>query len=311
MSESQIQYLTALPGGLATWRGLTLAMIKNAMHRSSGNPEELARKIPAKTLRVTDVRLDALSLEHYRRLCGFPPSLRVPATFLHLPAFPLHLSLISDSDFPLPLAGLVHLRNRITQFRPVSEDELLDYQTSLLPGVVTEKGIEFDLVTEIEIGGNLVWREVSTNLYRIRSDRRAGAKNPKAYRDYKQANRLSLPEDLGRRYARVSRDFNPIHLYAWTAKPLGFSRAIMHGMWTHARSLAELYRELPETWFDEAIEMEVSFKLPVFLPSEICLNWQFLEGSSQRGVEIAVTDAARQKPHLTGTLKHVRADEPG
>lgn len=40
----------------------------------------------------------------------------------------------------------------------------------------------------------------------------------------------SLASDLGRRYARVSGDINPIHLHALSARAFGFRRAIAHGM---------------------------------------------------------------------------------
>ena len=54
-----------------------------------------------------------------------------------------------------------------------------------------------------------------------------------------------LGGDLGRRYAAVSGDRNPIHMHALTAKPLGFPAAIAHGMWTKARCLAALESRLP------------------------------------------------------------------
>src|SRR6266487_1403229 len=44
-----------------------------------------------------------------------------------------------------------------------------------------------------------------------------------------------LPADLGRRYAAVSGDRNPIHLYRLTAWLFGFRRPIAHGMWAAAR----------------------------------------------------------------------------
>ena len=71
-----------------------------------------------------------------------------------------------------------------------------------------------------------------------------------------------LPDDLGRRYAAVSGDRNPIHLHAWSAKPFGFPRAIAHGMWTKARCLAAL--RLPD-----AFTAEVRFKKPILLPGKV------------------------------------------
>ena len=54
--------------------------------------------------------------------------------------------------------------------------------------------------------------------------------------------RWRLAPDLGRRYAAVSGDFNPIHLSPATSRLFGFRRPIIHGMWTHARALAGLGR---------------------------------------------------------------------
>ncbi|WP_407703405.1 MaoC family dehydratase [Streptomyces triticirhizae] len=72
----------------------------------------------------------------------------------------------------------------------------------------------------------------------------------------------SLPADLGRRYARVSGDRNPIHLHPLTARPFGFRRPIAHGMWTTARALAALDEVLPESF-----AVNVRFRAPAELPS--------------------------------------------
>ena len=73
-----------------------------------------------------------------------------------------------------------------------------------------------------------------------------------------------IPSDMGRRYGSVSGDRNPIHLYALTAKPLGFSTAIAHGMWTAAKAVAGLEGRLPASYV-----YEVAFRQPVQLPSKV------------------------------------------
>ena len=73
-----------------------------------------------------------------------------------------------------------------------------------------------------------------------------------------------LGGDLGRRYAAVSGDRNPIHLHALTAKPFGFPRAIAHGMWTKARCLAALEGRLPD-----AFSVDVRFRKPILLPGRV------------------------------------------
>ena len=79
--------------------------------------------------------------------------------------------------------------------------------------------------------------------------------------------RWKAPADIGRRYARVSGDYNPIHLSAPTAKLFGFPQAIAHGLWNKARTLAALGEHLPVA----NIEIEVEFKKPVRLPGEVVL----------------------------------------
>ena len=70
-----------------------------------------------------------------------------------------------------------------------------------------------------------------------------------------------IPDDAGRRYAKVSGDVNPIHLSGLTAKAFGFKRAIAHGMWVKARVLGALAGRLPD-----ALSVDVGFRKPLFLP---------------------------------------------
>ena len=69
---------------------------------------------------------------------------------------------------------------------------------------------------------------------------------------------------MGRRYAPIAQDRNPIHLYPWSARLFGFKRPIMHGMWTLGRALAEA---APSTREASVGELQVRFKRPIALPS--------------------------------------------
>ena len=83
-----------------------------------------------------------------------------------------------------------------------------------------------------------------------------------------------LGGDLGRRYAGVSGDRNPIHMHSLTAKPLGFPGAIAHGMWTKARCLAALDSRLPD-----AFAVDVRFRKPILLPARV----EFASATRGRG----------------------------
>ncbi len=101
----------------------------------------------------------------------------------------------------------------------------------------------------------------------------------------------SLPGDLGRRYAAVSGDYNPIHLYPLTAKALGFNRQIAHGMLTLARCLAALENRLPEM-----VRVDVAFKKPVFLPSRVAFGSRPLDD----GYAFSLSKAGSETLHLLG-----------
>jgi acyl dehydratase len=84
----------------------------------------------------------------------------------------------------------------------------------------------------------------------------------------------SLPANLGRVYGGISKDYNPIHLFPWTAKLFGFKRQIAHGMCLLAKTAAVL--PMPASG---AIALEVAFRKPVFLPCKT----QLVAGAHEGG----------------------------
>ncbi len=91
------------------------------------------REVPDLTLKLTDASIDRDRLTAYNRVCGFDLRDEVPPTYPHMLAFPLQLSLMTDSSFPFPAIGLVHIANRIVQHRPISTTEKLDIAVRATP----------------------------------------------------------------------------------------------------------------------------------------------------------------------------------
>ncbi|MCP5207139.1 MAG: hypothetical protein H7A01_08070 [Hahellaceae bacterium] len=257
---------------------------------------------PGKSLTKTSYALygqvpDPKALSHYNKVCGFKSLTNVPVTWPHVMAFPLHIKLITHPGFPYPLAGLVHLKNCIKQYRRLSADEALDIHCTLREGEATSKGKTFDIVTEIHSGGRLVWEETSTNLYRVKATQEKNApdkqKKFKKLPHYPESVEFDVPADQGRQYAKVSGDFNPIHISAISAKLFGFKAAIVHGMWSNARVLAELDANLPE-----AFTQTTEFKLPLLLPNTVALSWQHKANT----IDFLLTDKLRSRPFIEGSI---------
>lgn len=229
----------------------------------------------------------------YREICGFAKSGVIPITFPHILAAPLHLAIATHSKFPLPAMGLIHASNRIVQHRPIGSDEALDIRCWIEGHRVVAIGIEADLMTEIRVGEELVWESCSTVLSRaVEGDgvKRARPKPPEVEDELSLG--WSLSSNLGRSYAGVSKDYNPIHLYPWTAKLFGFRRQIAHGMCLLGRTAAALSEAKGPT------VLMVHFRKPVFLPTEVKLA----AGTHEGGQSFRLLSEKDGKVHFYGWL---------
>jgi len=279
--------LTAAPSTMALYR-------KAILHRGSGRNE-----LPGDRLQLTDQPIEADRLWRYQQLCGFRVSDLLPPTYLHLLTFPLGIALMTRPEFPFPLLGLIHIGNEISQHRPVRADERVTVRTRAAALRDHPSGRVVDLLSEALVGDQPVWQEVSSYLHR----EQAGAKQDRTKQQQDRTKqqpaangpviRWQAAADIGRRYAAVSGDRNPIHLSAVTAKVFGFRGAIAHGMWLKARTLAAFEGRLPDR-----LRVEVAFKTPVFLPSTVELQ----ATSTDPGWQFQVSGVRSGKPHLIGTI---------
>jgi hypothetical protein len=237
------------------------------------------------------VRIDPSHLADYDRVCGFRLSDVLPATYPHMLTFPMAAKLMTDGDFPFPLVGSVHVNNTITVHRPLLVSDTFDLSVHTENLRAHPKGKQFDVVSRAFVDGEPAWEDVSTYLRRGGGSGGSGSSDKPAEKpEVPEAKAYwRVPEDIGRRYAHVSGDANPIHLHPLTARLLGFPKAIAHGMWTKARCLAALEGRLPE-----AYTVDVRFKLPVLLPAKVAF--------SESGNEFALHGARNGKPHLSGTV---------
>lgn len=242
------------------------------------------------------VVVDAKKVGRYAKVCGFSKGQGVPMLLPHIEAFPLAMMMFGSGLFPFRAMGLVHLANRARQYKRINVgDELrIEMQTGELYS--HKKGQVLTLHARALRQGDLVWDSTWTLLSTVVRNPKGpeytglGAdESPMSHQaDFMAAN------NIGRRYASVSGDVNPIHMTNITAKLMGFKKAIAHGMWTKARALSML---LPKDPVDQA-EVSVEFKAPLFLPARIAL-WA---NRQQNGALFEVRNAKGDKAHLRGQV---------
>ncbi len=278
------------------------------VRKTGGDPSALHE------LRTATVTRDHVS--SYAAVCGFPVKDTAPVTFPHVLAFPLHMAVLTSPEFPFPAIGTLHLANTITQHRPVAIGETLQIEVHSSPVRAHPKGRAVDFVAAASVDGERVWESTSTYLRRgggvsTGSTHERGSTDERGSTHERGSTDEGGPTDVvpgrvtwrlggdvGRRYAAVSGDHNPIHLYPLTAKAFGFPRQIAHGMWSLARCVAALENRLPD-----AVTVDAAFKKPILLPGTVAFGQDTVADGPDAGIVFALTSAKSGAPHVVGRTR--------
>ncbi|MCC9196664.1 MaoC/PaaZ C-terminal domain-containing protein [Arthrobacter sp. zg-Y820] len=285
MSETQLGEIPAL--------GKLYVGAVGAAARARLSSAPASRTLPADRHTVRGARVDLERLADFQRLVLHSASDYLPSGFVHTFAFPVAMSLMAREDFPLPLLGMVHLRNRVEHFRPIHYTEPLTVTAWAENLAGHRAGTSVELIAEVRAGTGegtgegtgdgtgentaVVWRGRSTYLakgvFLPRLDR-PGARAPRPdFVPPQPTAQWRLGADAGRNYARVSGDFNPIHLSRLSAKALGMKRSLAHGMYLASRVVADIVQNRQEPY-----EWTIEFDSPVFLPATVALSISDAEG---------------------------------
>ena len=282
---------------LKTLPALAPLYVRAALSRKG--PLRKGASIPRIEAVLGAVTPDPVKLDQYRRVCGFATGgADLPTTYPMVLAGPLQLQILTSPAFPIKAMGIVHLSNLIIQHHPIPATASLAVRAWVDGHRERRGGIEFDLLTEVTVAGKMLWESVTTIMSRQpgRKDLpKAAADGPDEAAVCEKTSIWRLPEDQGRRYAAVSGDYNPIHLYPWTAKMLGgFPHPIIHGMWSLARAVAGMGDRVPVS----GVRVFVEFKRPIFLPSASVFSF----GPEGSGTRFTVRAIKNEKVCLTGTI---------
>ena len=295
------KHYDALPKAHTTYANIVKSLLP------IGNNEKVSRdQLPQATYYVDNLHIDQSNLDDYRKICGFADNGKIPITYFSVLSQTLQMNMMVKEPFPFAMLGLVHVDNSVTQYRPIGERETVAMAVKFDNLRDHTQGQQFDFVTTVKSDDEVIWEGTSTYLSR---GKKSGSKDKKStprpvtvkplVNEEGVHSIFEVPEDIGRRYAFVSGDFNLIHLHPLSARAFGFPKAIAHGMWSKAKCLA-LVDELPD-----ACTVNVSFKLPIFLPAEVELIAEPIAQlkSPTDTCEFGLFSAKNDKPHLAGVIK--------
>ena len=250
--------------------------------------------LPDLGYKIHAVGVDTPSYLAFCRMFGFSED-SVPLTYWHIRFFGLRAFLASRPEAPFPLPGMVHLSDRIRQYRPIRPEESLTVDCRFGRLLGHEKGTAFETLTRLYSGNELVWEENTVNLYLGKGIPCAVETEsfPIELGQNCQTVTAEMHSGLGREYAKVSGDYNPIHLNTMGARVFGFKRHLLHGWYSVNRCLQPYEKELKRT-----AELLASFKKPLFLPSKINLKTERATG----GILFEAADFKENFPHVKGML---------
>jgi len=203
------------------------------------------------------------ALARYNAALGFAPG-SLPVSAHYLLAQRAHLATMLSPRFPFRLLGMVHAENRIVEHAAVAPGTPLRLVTSVRVAAPTRSGARFCVLDTVAWDGDRRVFDCASKYLAVAGRKEGLARQQPAAPALPAFGGWRLSNRDGRRYARVSGDWNPIHLARPLARLFGLRAPIIHGMHSVATALALL-----EADGERVTAVDVRFCAPAPLGSTV------------------------------------------
>jgi acyl dehydratase len=193
-----------------------------------------------------------------------------PLLYPQAAGFRLLMTLVTDYAYPFPIWSALQVRNRLVLRAPFARGDVLDLHAKVVEARALEKGTEIDIACGALRGGTAAWEGVTTFYYRGRHGAPQPALAPAAAPVVDGATVAEwLPASTARlRFARLTGDYNGIHLSDRYARLFGFRGAFHHAQRILGQCLAHQPRVRPRL----PISLESWLKGPVYYGAKVSLR---------------------------------------
>lgn len=279
-------------------RLLLRALLKRGNKEFSAT--EIFKTLPDKEHHTYYSQIQLSHIDEFHRIVNWPAQIteQIHPCYFHVFAFPQHLKLMLDSDFPFSVLGIVHLENRIEQFGIIDTNKVMEVSSRFGEIKPHAKGLSFSIRSSVKNTNQELWRSESWFLIKQQSKDQQKNKSPSDYgnpnAEYTGSSPWHFSAKTSRRYAKISGDYNPIHLHRLSAKLFGFKSAIAHGMWSKSWCLSALAE-----FVQPEMEVNVKFAQPLMLPNRVT----FHQDKREKHQVFALSTKDGQFVHLKGQLE--------
>src|SRR5277367_4530242 len=145
--------------------------LKNLLRAAAGALPFVPRNdhLPSRTLTADDVPIDRGNVADYAAVTGLRYGDTVPLTYPFALTFPTMMSLVTGFDFPFAAMGSVHTENHITQYRPIKVTDAVSVQVHAESLREHRRGLVVDIITDVNVGNERAWHQVTTFLHQQRT----------------------------------------------------------------------------------------------------------------------------------------------
>jgi hypothetical protein len=257
-----------------------------------------AEKVPVIHASRSSLRITERHLRDFYEICHLSalPFLHIlyPLTL----CYPYMMRILCRREMPFSLFKILNTRTSITMFRGIRSEEVFDIDCYNAPVRIISKGLEADIVSEVRVGGEKVWQNITT--YFLRGGFGQGEKSYTLPRlapivDAPVIKEWYLPAEDRFRFARVSGDTNGLHYGALYARMQGFKRDFAQPI----RIVAECVSSLPDLGMEKALRLDFFLKGPVYYESTLVLKNKKI-GNMNR---FDLYCAGNTKPCISGELR--------
>lgn len=239
-------------------RPSALAYMSRAM--LSGRRARPTLRLPELIVRWRDVRAVSRDVDEVCALAEQARSDFLPFLYFHIVGFRLQMALLTHPAFPVPIWRMLQVRNSLVQRVPVHRSASVDFELALAAIRTFEKGMEADVSMKVSESGELVYESLNTFYARGAFGPASASRAPSPPEPGGAAVASWVtPRHAALRFARLTGDYNPLHLSDFYARRLGFGRASLHAQ----RVLGACVARLPAFDWQARCRMEVWIKGPV------------------------------------------------
>ncbi|KAF3182891.1 hypothetical protein EYR41_005127 [Orbilia oligospora] len=249
------------------------------------------------------------------------------ALFLSAVTEPCMLLLVAKRGCPIQPLGAVNVRNSFKLFRPElcklsdlqSAEGAMVVATLASEARIVKRGVEFDLIVELGIkvlDGDTtemktVFRQVFTMLQfaRIPKNVKLSEVSQKSEFEFKldsekqPEGQVQLPWNGPKDWARVCKDYNPIHISSIAAELYGLPGKIAHGNHMAALALAKVERKPLKQ--DGGLALDVKFKRPVTVPARLDVRVEFEQSESSQDEVTHFALTSGEKVYVQGEYREL------